>query len=101
MIQDREKYLRYFSTPGEVILDAKINIGENSCEGNIIKKIRVYNSVITYIGSERFGVETGIRDVFDKNNILYKSYIDTNSISKFELSQDIWSSIDQSDIFII
>ena len=100
-IKDREKYLRYFTTPWEALLEARINITENPCEWIITKKIRVYESVITYIGSEKLGIETGMKDVFEKNNILYKSYIDTVNISTSVDSQDIWNSIDQSDIFII
>ena len=100
-IKDREKYLRYFTTPWEALLEARITITENPCEWIITKKIRVYDSVITYIGSEKIGVETGIKDIFEKNNILYKSYIDTLNISTSEDSQDIWNNIDQSDIFII
>ncbi len=100
-IKDREKYLRYFTTPWEALLEARITITENPCEWIITKKIRVYDSVITYIGSEKIGVETGMKDIFEKNNILYKSYIDTLNISTSEDSQDIWNSIDQSDIFII
>lgn len=100
-IKDREKYLRYFTTPWEVTLEARIHTNENICEWVIIKKIRVYESMLTYIGSKRLWVETGIKDIFEKKNILYKSYIDMINISTSEVNQDIWSSIDQSDIFII
>ncbi len=100
-IKDREKYLRYFTTPWEVTLEARITTNEKNCEWIITRKIRVYDSVITYIGSERLGAETGIQEIFDKNNILYKSYINKTNIPTSEEGQDIWSSIDQSDIFII
>jgi hypothetical protein len=100
-IKDREKYLRYFTTPWEVSLEAKINTNEMICEWIITRKIRVYDSVVTYIGNERLWIESGIKDVFDKNNILYKNYIDKVNISTSEESQDIWNSIDQSDIFIV
>ncbi len=100
-IEDREKYLRYFKTPWEVILEAKINTSENACEWIIMKKIRVYGSMITYAGNEKLWVETGIKDVFEKNNILYKSYIDKLNIPTLEENQNLWNSIDQSDIFII
>jgi hypothetical protein len=100
-IKDREKYLRYFTTPWEVVLEARINTNELTCEWIITQKIRVFTSVLTYIGTERLGIETGIKDIFDKNNILYKSYINKKNIPNSEEGQDIWNNIDQSDIFII
>jgi hypothetical protein len=100
-INDREKYLRYFTTPWEVVLEARIKTTEWICEWLLFRNIRVYQSVVTYIGSQRLGVETGIKDVFDKNNLLYQSYIDKTNIPTSEESQAIWNSVDQSDVFII
>ena len=100
-VKDREKYLRYFTTPGEVTLEAKVTTQDNSCEGVVSQKIRVYDSVFTYVGTERSGVETGIRDVFEKNNILYKGFTGKLNISSSEDSQNIWENIDQSDIFVV
>lgn len=100
-VKDREKYLRYFTTPGEVTLEAKVTTQDNSCEGIVSQKIRVYDSVFTYVGTERSGIETGIRDVFEKNNILYKGFTGKVSISNSEESQNIWENIDQSDIFVV
>ncbi len=100
-IQGREKYLRYFTIAGEITLDAQIHTTPSTCEGNISKKIRVYQDIVIYIGSERPWVETGMRDIFEKNNILYQSYINKTNISSSDDNQMLWNSIDQSDIFIV
>ncbi len=41
VVSDRDKYLRYFTNPGDVTLEAKVN-SALSCEGIIKKDIRVY-----------------------------------------------------------
>ncbi len=100
-IRDREKYLRYFTTPWIVSLEANIWWSFQGCEWNIEKEIRVYASIFTYIWTERKGVDTGIRDIFEKNNILYKNYTQKNSLSQAENAIDIWNDIDQSDILVV
>lgn len=103
MMQDREKYLRYFTTPWEVTLEATIEnkLNQKICEWVVSKKIRVYKTILTYLWVERQWIETGIKDIFEKNDILYKWYNTNISISKLEDLQDIWTSIDQSDVFVI
>lgn len=101
IIRDREKYLRYFTTPWMVSLEANIWWSFQSCEWNVKKEIRVYASVFTYIWVERTWIDTGIRDIFEKNNILYKNYTGKNSLSQAEKAIDIWNDIDQSNILVV
>lgn len=100
-MDDKEKYLRYFTTPGEVTLEAQITESPSSCTGSITKRIRVYDSVLAYVGSERSGIETGMKDVFEKNNILFESYVDKPIISQTAEIQEILDTIDRSDTFIV
>jgi 7 transmembrane helices usually fused to an inactive transglutaminase len=101
VVSDREKYLRYFTTPGEVNLQVRIEFPEFSCGINISKTIRVYQSSIFFVWQKRKWIEFGMIDVLDKNNIQFLDYPDNSYISQSEHSQEIWSSIDQSDIFIV
>ncbi len=100
-IWDREKYLRYFTTPWIVSLEANISRSPLYCEWTIQKDIRVYSSKLTYIWTDRNGIDTGINDIFEKNNIHYRNYIQKTSLSEIENIQDIWNDLDQSDILIV
>ncbi|MDD2891950.1 MAG: 7TM domain-containing protein [Candidatus Gracilibacteria bacterium] len=97
----REKYIRYFTTPGEVIIEANIAGIPVSCTGSIQKKIRVYGSELMYIGDDLSLLKTGMSDILEKNNILLESAIDKSVLPQNEASQATWNSIDQSDIFVI
>ena len=101
VIWDREKYLRYFTTPWIVSLEANMRWNAPNCEWNIQKEIQVYASVFTYIWTERTWIDTGIRDIFEKNNILYKNYTQKNSLSQAENAINIWNDIDQSDVLVV
>ena len=48
MMQDREKYLRYFTTPWEVTLEATIEnkLNQKICEWVVSKEIRVYKTIL-------------------------------------------------------
>lgn len=100
-VENREKYLRYFSNPGEVLLEAKIVTNFDECSYVVSKKIQVYESILLYVGSQRSGIETPIQDVYEKNNILFKSYLKGSNVSQSENAQEMWESIAQSDIFIV
>jgi hypothetical protein len=100
-IKDREKYLRYFTTPWNVVLEATIPEGTIACEWRIKKEIRVYSSVFTYIWTERVGIDAWMNDMFERNNILYKSYIQKTGLSQAENASLIWETIDQSDDIVI
>ena len=100
-IWDREKYLRYFTTPWIVSLEANISWNPLYCERTNQKDIRVYSSKLTYIWTDRNGIDTGINDIFEKNNIHYKNYIQKTSLSEIENIQDIWNDLDQSDMLIV
>lgn len=100
-VKDREKYLRYFTTAWAATIEASASPDGVSCEWNIKKDIRVYNSIFTYIWTERKWIDVGMSDIFQKNNILYKNYLQKTSLSLEENSTEILSTIDQSDILVV
>lgn len=100
-IKDREKYLRYFTAPWEVAIEASITNAPILCEGNITKKVRVYGSTLMYIGDDLSLLKTGMADILEKNDILLQSSIDKTILLQSDESQAVWNSIDQSDILVI
>lgn len=100
-IHNKETYSRSFATPGEVTLEAKITGNTIVCEGLMKKKIRVYQSVLTYAGNELSGLKTGMGDILEKNNILLKSFTAKSILPGSEESQELWDSIEQSDMLIV
>ncbi|EKD44528.1 MAG: hypothetical protein ACD_71C00111G0003 [uncultured bacterium (gcode 4)] len=101
IIKDRSKYLRYFTTPWEISIEASIVNTPISCEGNIIKKVRVYESTLMYIGDDLSLIKTGIADILEKKDILLEGSMDKTILSQNDESQVVWNSIDQSDTFVI
>ena len=64
--------------------------------------MQVYNTSFVYVGSARAGLESGIREVFQKNNILYEGYEGASNIfAQMDDGKAAWKSIDQSDILVI
>ena len=103
VINDRQKYLRYFTNPGEVTLNVRLfPATEDTCEWILSTQIQVYNTSFVYVGSARAGLESGIREVFQKNNILYEGYEGASNIfAQMDDGKAAWKSIDQSDILVI
>lgn len=102
-ITGRQKYLRYFTTPGLVTLEAKLTAKEeNMCSGIITRDIRVYKKSLVYIGKSRAGIESGMRDIFEQNDILYRGYETTADIFvQIDDGNTAWHILDQSDIFVV
>lgn len=100
-IHNKDVYSRSFATPGEVTLEAKVANSAMVCEGSVKMKIRVYQSVLTYAGNELSGLKTGMGDILEKNNILLKSSTAKSILPGSEESQEMWDSIEQSDIFVV
>ena len=100
-MKDRDKYLRYFTTPWTVVLEAKIDTKKNQCEWKLQKEIRVYKNFLTYIGIERPWVDEWIGDMLEKQDILYKSHVLKINLSQSENVLEIWNDIEKSDIFIV
>lgn len=102
-INGRQKYLRYFTTPGLVTLEAKLISDEGvTCSGIITRDIRVYQKSVVYIGKSRTAIESGLRDVFEQNDILYRGYETTADIfAQGDDTKNAWIVLDQSDIFIV
>ena len=100
-IKDRAKYLRYFTTPWEVVIEASLVNTSISCEGIITKKVRVYESTLMYIGDDLSLLKTGMADILEKKDILLESSVDKTILSQNDESQTVWNSIDQSDTFVI
>ena len=103
VVNDREKYLRYFTAPGEVVLDVKLISSDTvNCTWLLKKSIRVYDMVFVYVGTPRVGVEWGMKTVFEENNVLYQSY---ESIGNAQIqtadTKIIWWSLEQSDVLVI
>lgn len=48
-VSKKEKYLRYFTTPGSVTLNATVT-EPNGCEYSVGKEIRVYETMLVYVG---------------------------------------------------
>lgn len=99
-INDREKYLHYFTMAWEYVLEANIADSVNQCEIIIEKKIKIYKNILLYIWTELSWLKTWIWDILEKNNILLNSYSNKTILSQSKESQIIWDSIDQSDYFI-
>lgn len=97
VVSDRDKYLRYFTIPGDVTLEAKVN-SSLSCEGIIKKDIRVYKWAIVYIGIERPGIDT---ETLENQGILYKNYVVSSNLSQSADASTVWESIEQSDIIVV
>lgn len=102
-ITGRQKYLRYFTTPGLVTLEAKLSSEDTLlCSGVITRDIRVYQKSLVYIGKSRAGIESGMREVFEQKDILYRGYETTADIfSQIDEGKTAWLILDQSDIFVV
>ncbi|NDK19336.1 hypothetical protein GW819_00680 [Candidatus Gracilibacteria bacterium] len=100
-IKDREKYLRYFTIPGEITIEANIVNAPILCEGKITKKVRVYGSTLMYIGDDLSLLKTGMADILKKNDVLLESSVDKTILLQNDESQTVWNSIDQSDTLVI
>lgn len=100
-IKGREKYLRYFTTPWEIIIEASITNTPILCEGNLIKRVRVYGSTLMYIGDDLSLIKTGMADILEKNDILLQNSLDKAILSQDDESQTVLNLIDQSDILVI
>lgn len=99
-VHSKDVYSRAFGTPGELVLEAKASNGV-TCEGSVKKNIRVYRSVLTYVGSELSGLKTGMADILEKNDILLKSSTAKSILAGSEESQELWDSIEQSDTLVV
>lgn len=100
-VSDRDKYLRYFTTPWTVLLEARVENEANNCQWILQKEIRVYNNFLTYIGIERPGIDEWIREMLEKQDILYRSHILKVNLSQSDNVLEIWGNIEKSDIFIV
>ncbi|MBP9779223.1 hypothetical protein KBD33_01200 [Candidatus Gracilibacteria bacterium] len=100
-IRERSKYLRYFTIAGKPTLEAKIEPAEGNCEGILRKDIRVYESVFTYIGNDKISSDTGVVDIFERNDILYKTFSDQVKLSQSEKATEVWESIKESDTLVV
>jgi hypothetical protein len=94
-----EKYLRNFKTAGQVLLTVKLS-NLPICEWVLTKNIRVYSSTILYLWEEVPEIEIGIKDVFEKNWILFRSYRESDIVDdgqRWEFSE----ALANTDILIV
>ena len=84
-----------------MVLEVRITDNSVPCEGLLRKNIRVYQSVLVYVGNDLSGLKTGMGDILEKNNILLKTSSNKTIIPQSEESQEVWNTIEQSDIFIV
>ena len=93
------KYLRNFKAVWDLKLEAILS-SMPVCDGKLVKNIRVYSTSIIYLWEDVPEIETGMKDVFEKNSVLFLN-IPEKDILKDELREELSKNIASSDILII